>query len=156
MVSLKSAGSLPSINGCQLPATTFSSANPYDSQMTKHPPPHIIAVVDDDPSLLQSIRILLESEDHVVRLFASAAVLLESGCLADTDCVISDITMPVMNGLDLLEAIHASFPGLPVIFVTGHPEMLDGLALDGSQHFRAFTKPFKGQELLAAIRDAVQ
>jgi FixJ family two-component response regulator len=124
--------------------------------MTKHPPPYIIAVVDDDPNLLQSIRILLESEDHVVRLFASAAALLESGCLADTDCVISDITMPVMNGVDLLEAIHVGFPGLPVIFVTGHPEMLDGLALDGSQHFRAFTKPFKGQELLEAIRNAVE
>jgi FixJ family two-component response regulator len=124
--------------------------------MTKHPPPYIIAVVDDDPSLLQSIRNLLESEDYIVRLFASAAALLESGCLVDTDCIISDITMPVMNGLDLLEAIHASLPGLPVIFVTGHPEMLDRLALDGSPHFRLFTKPFKGQELLEAIRAAVQ
>jgi FixJ family two-component response regulator len=124
--------------------------------MTKHPPPYIIAVVDDDPSLLQSIRNLLESEDHIVRLFASATALLESGCLADTDCVISDITMPAMNGLDLLAAIHASFPGLPVIFVTGHPEVLDGLAFDRSRHFRVFTKPFKGQELLEAIRDAVQ
>jgi FixJ family two-component response regulator len=124
--------------------------------MIKHPPPYIVAVVDDDPSLLQSIRILLESEDHLVRLFASAAALLESGCLAASDCVISDITMPVMNGLDLLQAIHASSPGLPVIFVTGHPEMLDGLALDGAQPFRVFTKPFKGQELLKAIRDAVQ
>jgi FixJ family two-component response regulator len=124
--------------------------------MNKHPPPYIIAVVDDDPSLLQSIRSLLESEDHVARLFASAAALLESGCLADTDCVISDITMPVMNGLELLGAIHASWPGLPVIFVTGHPEMLHGLALDGPQHFRVFTKPFKGRELLAAIREAVQ
>ena len=124
--------------------------------MAKHPPSYIIAVVDDDPSLLQSIRILLESEDYVVRLFASATALLESGCLADTDCVISDITMPVINGLDLLKAIHASSPGLPVIFVSGHPEMLDGLAPDGPQHFRVFTKPFKGQELLEAIRDAVQ
>jgi FixJ family two-component response regulator len=124
--------------------------------MNKHPPPYIIAVVDDDPSLLQSIRSLLESEDHVVRLFTSAAALLESGCLADIDCVISDITMPVMNGLELLGAIHACSPGLPVIFVTGHPEMLDGLALDGPQPFRVFTKPFKGRELLAAIREAVQ
>jgi FixJ family two-component response regulator len=124
--------------------------------MAKHPPSYIIAVVDDDPSLLQSIRILLESEDYVVRLFASATALLESGCLADTDCVISDITMPVMNGLDLLEVIHANSPGLPVIFVTGHPEMLNGLAPDGPQYFRVFTKPFKGQELLEAVRSAVQ
>jgi FixJ family two-component response regulator len=124
--------------------------------MTKHPPPYIIAIVDDDPSLLQAIRILLESDDHVVRLFSSATALLESGCLVDTDCVISDITMPVMDGLDLLQAIHARSPGLPVIFVTGHPEILNGLAPDGPQHFKVFTKPFKGQELLKAIRDAVK
>src|ERR1700722_12665643 len=124
--------------------------------MNKQPPPTPCGGVPADPSLLQSIRSLLESEDHVARLFASAAALLESGCLADTDCVISDITMPVMNGLELLGAIHASWPGLPVIFVTGHPEMLHGLALDGPQHFRVFTKPFKGRELLAAIREAVQ
>jgi DNA-binding NtrC family response regulator len=61
-----------------------------------------------------------------------------------------------INGLDLLEAIHASSPGLPVIFVTGHPEMLEGLAPDVPRHFMVFTKPFNGQELLEAIRDAVQ
>ena len=66
--------------------------------MTEHPPSFTIAVVDDDQRIPKSLEYLLESADHAVRLFASAAALLESGCLAEIDCLISDIDMPVMDG----------------------------------------------------------
>jgi|SRR5271157_6063660 len=124
--------------------------------MTDHPPGYIIAVVDDDQRILQSLESLLESADYAVRSFASAAALLESDCLAEIDCVISDIDMPVMDGFELSRVAHAARPELPVILITGQPEMLNRLPPIGPGHHRLFKKPFDGQELLAAVSDALR
>ncbi|MEO8751413.1 MAG: response regulator, partial [Casimicrobiaceae bacterium] len=62
---------------------------------------------------------------HVVLAFASGAAMLDSGCLATLDCVISDIDMPAMDGFALAHAIHEARPELPVVLITGHPELLD-------------------------------
>ena len=124
--------------------------------MTDHPPGYIIAVVDDDQRILQSLESLLESADYAVRSFASAAALLESDCLAEIDCLISDIDMPVMDGFELLRVAHAARPELPVILITGHPEMLNRLPAIGPGHYRFFKKPFDGQELLTTVSDALR
>lgn len=124
--------------------------------MTDHSPDFTIAVVDDDRGILESLANLLESADHGVRSFASAAALVESDCLAETDCLISDIDMPVMDGLELLRVVRAARPELPVILITGHPEMLNRLPAIEPGHYRLFTKPFEGQELLTAVSDALQ
>ena len=124
--------------------------------MTDHPPGYIIAVVDDDPGILRSLENLLESADHAARVFASAEALLESGCLAEIDCLISDIDMPVMDGFELLRAVRAARPELPIILITGYPEMLNRLPPIGPGRYRLFKKPFNGQELLAAVGDALR
>ncbi len=111
--------------------------------MTDHPPGAIIAVVDDDPSILKSLEYLLESADHGVLAFGSAAALLESGCLAKIDCLISDIDMPVIDGFDLLRAVHEARPELPIVLITGHPEMLDRLPAVGASHHLVFKKAFR-------------
>ena len=85
-----------------------------------------------------------------------AAALLESDCLAEIDCVISDIDMPVMDGFELSRVAHAARPELPVILITGQPEMLNRLPPIGPGHHRLFKKPFDGQELLAAVSDALR
>ena len=123
--------------------------------MTDHGPGYVIAVVDDDPGILRSLEDLLESADHTARLFARANALLESGCLAEIDCLISDIDMPVMDGFELLRTVRAERPDLPIILITGYPEMLNRLPL-GPGHYRLFKKPFDGQELLTAVDDALQ
>jgi FixJ family two-component response regulator len=123
--------------------------------VTDHRPGSIIAVVDDDQRILESLEILLESADHAVRPFASGAALLESGCFAQIDCLISDIDMPKIDGFELLRAVHAARPGLPIILITGHPEVLNRLLPIGG-HYRLFTKPFDGQALLTAIGDALR
>ena len=123
--------------------------------MTRQSSAFVVAVVDDDQSILQSIEHLLESADFGVRVFTSGAALLDSGCLADIDCLISDIDMPGMDGFELLRRIHVSRPGLPIILITGYPDTVKRLpALSGSKP-RCFTKPFQGPELLAAVGDAL-
>jgi len=124
--------------------------------MTDRPPRYVIAVVDDDPGILRSLENLLESADQAARVFASAEALLESGCLAEIDCLISDIDMPVVDGLELLRVVRAARPELPVILITGHPEMLNRLPAIGPGHYRLFKKPFDGQELLTAVGDALR
>lgn len=91
-----------------------------------------------------------------MRLFDSAAALLESGGLEEIHCLISDIDMPRMDGFELLRLVHAVRPGLPTILITGYPDAMNRLPPHGGSTPRVFTKPFKGQELLAAVADALR
>jgi FixJ family two-component response regulator len=116
----------------------------------------VVAVVDDDQGILRSLEYLLESADYAVRLFTSAAALLDSGCLPEIDCLISDIDMPGMDGFELLRQVHGARPGLPIIFITGYPETLTRLPPLGASNPRFFTKPFQGPELLKAVSDALR
>jgi FixJ family two-component response regulator len=124
--------------------------------MIDHTPGFTIAVVDDDPRILESLGNLLESADYAVRLFSSAAALLEGAGVAEIDCLISDIDMPVMDGFELLRVARAARPELPIILITGYPEMLNRMPPMGPSHYRLFKKPFNGQELLASVSDALQ
>lgn len=124
--------------------------------MTHHDSDIVIAIVDDDESVLKALEYLLESADYAPRLFTSGTALLNSGGLAEIDCVISDIDMPDMDGFELLQAIHESRPGMPAILITGYPDRLKRLPPFGGMAPRFFTKPFPAPELLAAVRDALQ
>ena len=114
----------------------------------------VVAVVDDDPRILESLESLLESAGYVVRLFSSATALLQSGSLAEIDCLISDIGMPLMDGFELQRLAEAARPELPVILITGRHEMKD--QRPDSPCIRGFfEKPFDGRELLAALDNAL-
>jgi len=116
----------------------------------------MVAVVDDDRRVLASLAALLESADYVVRPFDSAAAMLESGSLAEIDCLISDVGMPVMDGFELLQRVRAARPELPVILISGRSDALARAAVGGGAGYRLFRKPFEGRELLAAVRGALQ
>jgi FixJ family two-component response regulator len=107
----------------------------------------VVAVVDDDTSMLQSLGDLLESAGYAVRLFPSATSLLTEVDLAGIDCLVTDIGMPVMDGLELKRIVHRRRAELPVILITGH-EVTDEV-LD------CFRKPFNDHQLLAAVRNAI-
>jgi len=124
--------------------------------MTHHASGHIVAVVDDDPAILRSLEYLLESADYRVRVFASGAELINSGYLAEVDCLVSDIDMPGMDGFALLQHVHAARPELPVVFITAYPETIKQLPADDQARSRVFTKPFRGPELLTAISEALR
>ena len=86
-------------------------------------------MVDDDQRVLESLENLLESADYSVRLFCVLPRrLIESGCLAEIDCLISDIDMPVMDGLELLRVVRsARLETCPSLLITGYPEMFNRL-----------------------------
>jgi FixJ family two-component response regulator len=117
----------------------------------------VIAVVDDDQRILDSLQTLLESAGYAVRLFTSATALLETGKLEEIECVISDINMPEIDGLELSRRLRAARRGLPIILITGHPELLNRSRLVvETSHYQLFTKPYDPEELIAAIGDMVR
>ena len=124
--------------------------------MSEPPTGPLVAVVDDDHSILRSLEQLLESADYSVRVFTFGVSLLESGCLSEIACVISDVDMPGMDGFELSRLVHDARPGLPMILITAYPETLQRVPLLGASRPRVFTKPFDGRELLAAVADAVR
>jgi FixJ family two-component response regulator len=124
--------------------------------MTQQSSGSVVAVVDDDEGILRSLECLLESADYSVRLFSSGRDLLDSGCLAEIGCLVSDIDMPGMDGFDLIREVHAAHPELPILLITGYPDTLTRLPPLGGRKMSFFTKPFQGPELLAAVADALR
>jgi FixJ family two-component response regulator len=82
----------------------------------------MIGIVDDDVSIRESLRSLLESLGYAVSTFESAERFLESGRLAETACLISDVQMPGLSGLYLQSRLLAGRHSIPVIFITAFPE----------------------------------
>jgi FixJ family two-component response regulator len=113
----------------------------------------IVAIVDDDPRLLESVGELLESAGYVARGFPSAESLLVGG-LTDLDLLITDIGMSGMDGFELRDRVKKARPDLPVFLITGRHEIADQQRARGIGGF--FRKPFDGQALLAAVGDALR
>jgi FixJ family two-component response regulator len=114
----------------------------------------IVAVVDDDHRTLESLADLLEAAGYDVRLYSSGRLIWEEGRLSEIDCLISDIGMPDMDGFELRRLALTERPELPVILITGRPDVRTQHA-SVSQGGRYFEKPFDGQQLLAAVRTAL-
>lgn len=115
----------------------------------------LIAVVDDDDALLASIDSLLRSVGYEAQLFACAEDFLASEDVDKTDCLMTDIHMPGISGLELQnELAHLGYK-FPVIFMTAHAEVsVRNQAIDrGAIGF--LVKPFNGQAILDCVEDAL-
>ena len=112
----------------------------------------VVSIVDDDPSLRRSLRNLLTSVGFRVETFESAEVFLESSSRQDAGCLVLDLRMPGMSGLDLLRHLKASGSRIPVIVLTAHG---DDDARQQSLRAGAvafFDKPFQSDALIDAVR----
>src|SRR5215203_4186848 len=116
----------------------------------------MIAIVDDDILVRDALEDLISSFGHLVRTYQSAAQFLESGQIADTSCLITDLQMPGMSGLDLQQHLLVSGYNTPVIFLTAFPqESAKALALDrGALAF--LHKPLEEANLLSSIALALK
>jgi FixJ family two-component response regulator len=118
-------------------------------------PAHIVFVVDDDASVRRSLGRLLKSAGHPVEVFASAAEFLQREYYAGVGCLILDVQMPSLNGLDLQKALAEQDFCLPIIFVTGHGDIPMSVRAikDGAVDF--LQKPYNDHVLLTAIEQAL-
>ena len=114
----------------------------------------LIAIVDDDVMVCEATKDLVETFGFNARTFTSAGEFLNSDCVSGTACLIADVQMPGMNGLQLHRKLIASGRRIPVIFITAFPdELLRKRALTAGA-VCYLTKPFDGESLRSCIRSA--
>jgi FixJ family two-component response regulator len=115
----------------------------------------VISVIDDDASVRAAINNLLSSHGYLVQTFASAEEFLQSARLDDSLCIVADMQMPAMSGLDLLTHMRVRGNDAPFIFITAFPdESVRGRALKaGAVGFLA--KPFAGPVLIECVETAL-
>lgn len=117
----------------------------------------LVHVIDDDASLRRSLRFLLESVGWKVRLYASAEEFLEAGTLpAIPSCMILDVRMAAMSGLELQQVLKARGVHLPVLFMTGHADVSMAVQAMKSGAVDFIEKPFKDQAMLDAVASAIR
>jgi len=117
--------------------------------------PDKVIIVDDDEAVLDSLAALLMAEGFAVEAFASARALLEGHPCTLEGCVVTDVRMPEMDGLELIEALRARGALPPIIVITGHGDvpMAVKAMKRGARDF--IEKPFDPAVLVAAIRACV-
>jgi len=115
----------------------------------------LISVVDDDEAVRESLRGLLRSVRFGVDVFASGEEFLSSHSAGGTDCLLLDVRMPGMSGLDLQRSLMTTHPEIPIIFITSHEdEELRSQALRrGAVDY--LLKPFSEEALLKAVERAL-
>jgi len=114
-----------------------------------------IYVVDDDPSIRDSTELLLKSVGFNVKIFGSAQAFLKANLQEDLGCLVLDVRMPGMSGLDLQEKLVSAKTPLPVIFITGHGTVPMSVRAMKAGAVDFLQKPFEEQDLLDAINRAV-
>jgi len=115
-----------------------------------------ISIVDDDESVREALKSFLKSAGFEAEVFASAEEFLSLGHLSGAACLILDVRMPGMSGVELQDRLTASYDGVPIIFISAHADeeartrALESGAVDFLQ------KPFSDEALLNAIDAAVR
>jgi FixJ family two-component response regulator len=115
----------------------------------------VVFVVDDDASVRKSLSRLISEAGYTVQTFASAREFLARPPSAGPSCVVLDVRMPGLNGLDLQHTLASAAHEIPIIFITGHGDISMSVKAMKAGAVDFLTKPFAGKELLGAIERAV-
>jgi FixJ family two-component response regulator len=116
----------------------------------------IVLVVDDDISVRESLELLLRHEGLAVETFVSAQEFLSRPPATVPSCLILDISLPGLNGLDLQKRIAVERHEMPIIFITGHGDIPISVQAMKAGAVEFLTKPFNDEILLHAIRNALE
>lgn len=132
-------------------AVAMANKGPAGRGMAVTEDPGTVYVVDDDPSVRRSLSRLFRSLGHRVQAFPSASHFLAESPHARPACVVLDVRMPRMSGLDLQHELASIAPDLPIIFITGHGDidMAVQAMKDGAVDF--LPKPFDDQDLIDSV-----
>lgn len=115
----------------------------------------IIHVVDDDPDVRDSLSFMLGAADLKVQAYESAAALLARGDALEAGCIVTDVRMPGMNGLELIAKLKENGATHPVVVLTGHGDVGLAVAAMKAGVVDFLEKPFKEATLLNAVRMAL-
>jgi FixJ family two-component response regulator len=116
----------------------------------------VVFVVDDDASLRDSLRRLITSVGYKVEVFHSARAFLDAHRPDAPGCLVLDVRLPGLSGLDLQRELAETDAELPIIFLTGHGDIPMSVRAMKAGAIEFLTKPFRQQELLDAIRSGIE
>ena len=116
----------------------------------------IVFIVDDDVSVRESLELLIQNEGWQAETFASAQEFLDHPRAALPSCLILDVSLPGLNGLELQQRVAAERTDMPIIFITGHGDIPMTVHAMKAGAIEFLTKPFNDEALLTAIRQALQ
>ena len=114
-----------------------------------------VRVVDDDASVLKALGRLLRSAGFAVRTFPSPQVFLNEHDATAPGCVVLDLSMPGLDGLQIQQALGRLGDGCPIVFITGHGDIASSVTAMKAGAVDFLTKPFDASRLLEAVRTAV-
>jgi FixJ family two-component response regulator len=115
----------------------------------------LIAIIDDDDAMRDSLRDLMEAAGLVARCFESAAEFLTSGLHRQAACLITDILMPKMSGLELQTRLKDEECDIPIIFITAHGDATMRIQAMRAGAVEFLEKPFDHHLLLKTVRTAL-
>ena len=116
----------------------------------------VVFVIDDDPSMRESLKNLIRSVGLRAEAFASADEFLGSKRMAGPGCLVLDVRMPGMSGLDLQKRMVEARADIPIIFLTGHADIPMSVQAMKAGAVEFLTKPVREQDLLDAIQQALE
>jgi FixJ family two-component response regulator len=116
---------------------------------------NLISIVDDDESVRRTTTLLIRSFGFQAEAFESAQKFLSSGCLNDSCCLIVDVQMPEMNGLELQSELAAAGSRIPIIFITGYEDKKSRQRAMQAGAVAFLAKPFSDEQLLQTIHAAL-
>jgi FixJ family two-component response regulator len=116
----------------------------------------IVFIVDDDVSVRESLELLIRCEGWQPETFASAQEFLDYPRVLIANCLVLDVTLPGLNGLDLQRLVAVDRRDMPIIFITGHGDVPMTVQAMKAGAVEFLTKPFKDDVLLTAIRAALE
>ncbi|MGV0908619.1 response regulator transcription factor [Martelella sp. FOR1707] len=116
----------------------------------------VVFIVDDDQAMRESLGSLLRSVQLKVRLFSSTAEMLETGQVDAHGCLILDVRLPGVSGLDFQQQLASAGIYLPIIFLTGYGDVAMSVRAMKAGAADFLTKPFRDQDLLDAVTAALE
>ena len=116
----------------------------------------MIAIVDDDAAVREGIAQFLRSLDYRTSTFASAEDFLNAEQVQDTSCVITDVQMPGLSGIDLQDRLIARGNRIPIIFITGYPKENVRIHAMKAGAVAFLTKPFNHEHLHGYLEEALR
>jgi len=116
----------------------------------------IVFVVDDDVSVRESLELLIQNEGWQAETFASAQEFLDRQQSAFPSCLVLDVSLPGLNGLDLQQRVASERRDIPIIFITGHGDIPMTVRAMKAGAVEFLTKPFSDEALLNAIHQALE